>query len=199
MSRIEQGFCRSAPWRGFSRSVVVTWALGDRELTGGVLELGSGSGAMAAELLDRFPDVRLCASDLDGAMLEAARQRLAAFQDRAAVESADATSLPFEDASFDVVVSFLMLHHVIDWEEAVGEAVRVLRPGGLFAGYDLVDSRTARVVHRLDGSPHRLATADAIRTRLEELDVEDVAVTSALGGLVARFAAKKGGAGGRLR
>jgi hypothetical protein len=59
MSSIERAFCRSAPWRSFSSRVVVPWVLEDRTLAGEALELGTGSGAMAEVLLDRFPSLRL--------------------------------------------------------------------------------------------------------------------------------------------
>jgi SAM-dependent methyltransferase len=196
MSSIEQVFCRSVPWRQFSSRVVVPWVLEGHELTGNVLELGSGSGAMAAELLGRFPSLHLVASDLDPAMLDAARLRLDGYGGRARVQRTDATSLSFADNHFDAVVSFLMLHHVIDWEQALSEAVRVLRPGGVLLGYDLVDSVPARIIHDLDRSPHRLTTADAIDAQLRSLDVEDVNVTTAFAGTVTRFAATKSGGPG---
>jgi SAM-dependent methyltransferase len=189
MSRVERAFCTSSPWRGFSSHVVVPWVLDGRVLTGETLELGTGSGAMAEVLLERFPTMRLRATDVDPAMVESARNRLARFGSRVAVEQADTTSLPFATGQFDAVVSFIMLHHVINWEQALGEAGRVLRPGGTVFGYDLVDSWPARILHRLDGSPHRLATADAIRDRLIELGLHDVRAGSSLGGLVTRFSA----------
>ena len=67
-----------------------------------------------------------------------------------------ATALPFPDESFDSVVSCLMLHHIIDWERAVAEVARVLRPGGTFVGYDLTRTPLASLFHWLDRSPHRL-------------------------------------------
>src|SRR5688500_3718521 len=95
MSKLEQAWCRSLPWRTFTRRVVFPWALPGDALTGDVLELGSGSGANAAELLDRYPAVRLTATDVDPRMLAAAGDRLARFGDRVTVQEADATNLPF--------------------------------------------------------------------------------------------------------
>lgn len=191
MSGVEQAFCRSGAWRSFSHRVVVPWAMQGHELVGEVLELGSGSGAMAAELLERFPRSRLTATDVDPRMLDAARARLGVYGKRAHVESADAASLPFDDQSFDAVVSFIMLHHVIEWEAALREAVRVLRPDGLLVGYDLVDSVPARVIHWLDRSPHRLATHASIREVLDECDIAPVAIRPSLGRMAVRFAGRK--------
>ncbi len=115
-------------------------------LDGEVLEIGGGSGAMAAELLRKCPDVRLTLTDYDEVMVGTARTRLGEFGERVSVRQADATRLPFADASFDTVVSFIMLHHVIDGEAAVAEAGRVLRPGGRLIGYDLLASRPMQLL-----------------------------------------------------
>lgn len=191
MSTIEQAWCRSLPWRAFTGRVVFPWALGGTDLAGDVLELGSGSGANAAELLARYPAARLTATDVDPAMLDAARRRLRPFAERASVRQADATRIPFADASFDAVVSLIMLHHVIDWEQMLAEVARVLRPGGLLAGYDLVRSGPSKLLHRLDRSPHWLADPSAITARLHEVGLTEVRVDGALGGLVARFRARR--------
>jgi ubiquinone/menaquinone biosynthesis C-methylase UbiE len=191
MSRLERAACRSLPWRSFTRRVVTPWAIGWADLRGEVLELGSGSGAMAAALLERYPSIRLTATDVDPAMRSAAADALARFGDRAEVTEADASNLPFADARFDAVVSFIMLHHVVDWEGALGEAARVLRPGGLLAGYDLVSSGPNKLLHRGDSSTHRLATAAALEHRLRELDFTDISVESAFFGTVARFRARR--------
>jgi SAM-dependent methyltransferase len=193
MSTVERAACRSLPWRLFTRRVVVPWAIGPIELRGEILELGSGSGAMAEQLLERYPTIRVTATDVDPAMRAAATRRLERFGDRVRVQEADATRLPFGDASFDGVVSFIMLHHVIAWEDALAEAARVLRPGGTLAGYDLMRSGPNRLLHRRDESRHRLATADALRSRLAELPLAEVSVRPGLGGTVARFRGQRSG------
>src|SRR4051794_18661910 len=45
---------------------------------------------------------------------------------------ADAASLPFDDGSFDLVVAFMSLQDIDDFEGAIREAARVLEPGGKF-------------------------------------------------------------------
>ena len=115
MSRFHQAFCRSAPWRPFTRSVVLPWALHGFRPDGSVLEIGGGSGAMAAAIAEAFPAAQLTVTDYDLSMVEAARARLAPLGERAEVRQADATNLSFADRSFDVVLSFVMRHHVGLW------------------------------------------------------------------------------------
>jgi ubiquinone/menaquinone biosynthesis C-methylase UbiE len=166
------------------------WALQGHELRGEVVEIGCGSGAMAAGVLRRFPDVRLTATDFDQSMVDAATRRLAPFKTRAEVRHADATSLPFPDASFDAALSFIMLHHVVEWEHALAELVRVLRPGGVLLGYDLMGERAGRVGH---GREHdvRLMRRPELERRLAALPVEQLALRPSLGGALARFAVRR--------
>jgi SAM-dependent methyltransferase len=191
MSRFESAFCRGAGWRAFASRIVLPWALQGEQLSGDVLEIGGGSGAMAARLLATRPGVRMTVTDYDEAMVAAARARLAPFADRAQVRQADATDLPFPDDRFDAVLSFIMLHHVIDWEAAVGEAIRVLRPGGVLVGYDLVASRPARWLHQAEGARHRLMAPGELRDRLAELPVEAVRLRPGLAGLAVRITGRK--------
>ena len=191
MSAIERAFCRSGPWRFLTRRVVVPWALDGIALNGEVLELGCGAGVLGEDLLTRFPSIRLTATDVDPSMVETARRRLARFAGRVEVRQADATELPFTDGRFDAVVSFIMLHHTMRWEQALGEAIRVLRPGGHLIGYDVVESAPARIFHRLDLSAHRLATASGLSERLAELPVADVRLDPALHDLIVRFVARR--------
>jgi ubiquinone/menaquinone biosynthesis C-methylase UbiE len=191
MSNIEAAFCRSAPWRSFARRIALPWALQGTALGVDVLEIGGGSGAMASALLRRHPGTRLTVTDVDDRMVRGASRRLASFGERAQVVVADATELEFEDESFDMVCSWLMLHHTMRWERVCAEAVRVLRPDGLFVGYDLTDSRPARFIHRIDGSEHRLIRPAELADELQQLEVMAPQVRTARGGLVFRFSATK--------
>ena len=153
MSRSERAFCCGAVWR--SSSAAIARELRAQRLGRDVLEIGAGGGSVAKLMLSGDPELAWTAIDIDSRMTQAAATRLREFPN-ASAKTADATALPFPDDSFDSVVSCLMLHHIIDWERAVAEVARVLRPGGTFLGYDLVRTPLASVLHRLDGSPHRL-------------------------------------------
>ena len=72
----------------------------------------------------------MVAVDITDRAVEITRARLALNGLDAEVKQADAEALPFEDESFDVVVSFGVLHHTPDTEKAIEEAHRVLKPGG---------------------------------------------------------------------
>ena len=95
MSRFEAAFCRSALWRFWARRMVLPWALQGIHPEGRVLEIGAGSGAMAAELLGAYPGVTMTVTDFDPDMVAAAQRRLMPYAERSTVRQADATSLPF--------------------------------------------------------------------------------------------------------
>lgn len=189
MSSIEAAFCRSAPWRSLAKRVVLPWALGDTALRGDVLEAGGGSGAMAEALLEADPDLRLTVVDAYPNMVVAATNRLAPYAQRSTVEQADLLNLHYEDQRFDAVASFLMLHHVIDWPAALDEVKRVLRPGGVLLGYDLVAAPVAKAIHRLDGSPHLLYRQQEFAQQLEESGFEHTRTLPAFKGQLIRFRA----------
>ena len=143
LARLEKRFCSSDLWRIATQRAVIPWivAFTDNELPAeaDVLEVGAGGGFNAQALLRRFPNWKLTATDYDPEMLELAEARLTRFGDRVRVEHADATALRYDDASFDLVLSIGVLHHVGDWEKALTEAARVLRPGGALVAVDLLD------------------------------------------------------------
>ncbi len=186
MSAIEGAFCRSSPWRSFARRSVLPWALDGHPLAGEVLEIGGGSGAMATGVARTYPEARLTVTDVDDAMVASARHRLSRFPN-VEVAKADVTNLPFEPARFDIVTSYLMLHHVIDWVDALAEVARVLKPGGAFVGYDLTNTRLARAIHRADGSPHRIIAPDELADGLAVAGFTEITIHPTWQGHLMRF------------
>jgi ubiquinone/menaquinone biosynthesis C-methylase UbiE len=101
------------------------------------LDIATGAGHTALALAPLVK--RVVASDITDEMLAEAA-KLAADRGLANVETAkaEASSLPFADASFDLITCRLAAHHFPDPASFVGESFRVLRPGGTFALVDNV-------------------------------------------------------------
>lgn len=93
-----------------------------------VLEVGVGLGTDFV----RFVRAGAVATgiDLTEAAVDAVRRRLELEGLDARLLVADAEALPFDDASFDLVYSYGVLHHTPDTQQALREIRRVLRPGG---------------------------------------------------------------------
>ena len=100
-----------------------------------VLEVGCGTGAVSRSLA-LWPCVgQVVGVDPSPVFLERARQ-LANGSANLTFEEADGRELPFEDASFDVVVFHTSLCHMPSPDRAVAEAYRVLRQGGQLAIFE---------------------------------------------------------------
>ena len=97
---------------------------------GSILDVGCGTGEIAARLAERFPGASYVGIDLEEPHLERARLRCAGFGPRVRFERGDALQLDFPDASFDLVVSRHVLQALPDAARALQEMVRVARPGG---------------------------------------------------------------------
>jgi ubiquinone/menaquinone biosynthesis C-methylase UbiE len=193
MPAMARALAVSLPSRILARRVILPWILGGERPVGEGLEIGAGSGAMSAALLAVSPTLRIVATDYDAEMVHTAQRTLAPACDRASVERVDAAQLPFADGRFDFVLSAAMLHHVVAWEKALAEAIRVLRPGGRLIGYDLLDAAPIRLMHFGHAHAHdtRMLRAGQLESELARLQVTNVRTRTALRGLVVKFAATK--------
>ncbi len=111
------------------------WVFDRLELTetSEVLELGCGEGGLWGENIERIPKgVHLTLTDFSPGMLDASRSRLASRLPAARFDIVDAQEIPFQDATFDIVIANHMLYHVPDIGRAIAEARRVLKPDGFF-------------------------------------------------------------------
>ena len=95
-----------------------------------VLDVGCGTGTLTLMVKETVPTAEVIGIDADPKILAIARRkaRTAAIQ----FDEGSATALPYAGASFQRVVSSLMLHHLttMQKEQALGEMLRVLEPGG---------------------------------------------------------------------
>jgi ubiquinone/menaquinone biosynthesis C-methylase UbiE len=88
------------------------------------LDLGTGTGVGAFALARRFPNADVVGVDLSGEMVEQARSKTPhEFSGRVRFEVADASALPYESGSFDVVTLLNMIPFY-------DELARVTAPGG---------------------------------------------------------------------
>jgi len=146
--------------------------------TGSVLEIGAGTGANLG-LYDDSID-RLVLTEPESPMLrrllKAAHERMP----RAQVVQSPAEHLPFEDASFDTVVSTLVLCGVDDQVQALQEAHRVLKPGGRLLFLEHVRSDepgVARFQDRMNRLHRFVAGCDCNRPTLATIEAEGFTVS----------------------
>lgn len=97
-----------------------------------VLDVATGTGAVAAELLRRT-GCRVVGLDQSPEMLAAARRRLGS---RVELVEGHADRLPFPDGRFDALTFTYLLRYVDDPAETLRELARVVRPGGVVASLD---------------------------------------------------------------
>ena len=143
-----------------------------------LLDVGCGTGALLRELAARGAPARLSGIDLSPAMVALARARLPAAV-RLAV--ADAATLPFPAASFDVVVSSSSFHFWPRPQRVLAEVRRVLAASGRLTITDWCGDFLAcrvydRVLRRLDPAHQGVPTAAACRELLVAGGLVDVRV-----------------------
>jgi SAM-dependent methyltransferase len=97
------------------------------------LEIGAGTGYFTLNLLRTGTVGEAVATDISPGMLSALEQSAADLGLSVETVCCEASSLPFEDRSFDLVFGHAVLHHLPDLTAAFCEFRRVLRPGGAVA------------------------------------------------------------------
>lgn len=97
---------------------------------GKALEIGAGTGFFSLNLRQAGVIDEVHVTDISAGMVEAARRNAALLGFEIEGRVADAEALPYDDATFDLVVGHAVIHHLPDVEKAFSEMLRVLRPGG---------------------------------------------------------------------
>lgn len=150
-----------------------------------VLEVGCGAGMLAHYLSEKH-QMKVTGTDVDPEQIELTKGfhkengRLNFF-------TADATDLPFKDSEFDLVLSFMVMHHINNWKKAFAEVDRVLKPGGIFIIKDLSFSQlTSRVLNFLSKN-YGVYTFDEITYLLKEKNFSLVVLETPEGILFKQF------------
>jgi len=121
--------------------------MADWDGVGKVLDIGCGSGSLTIQIAKRYPQSEVTGVDYWGkgwGYSKSVCERNAEIEGiagRVSFQRASASSLPFDDGAFDVVVSNLVFHEVRDVrdkKELIKEALRVVREGGWFVIQDLI-------------------------------------------------------------
>ena len=142
-----------------------------------VLDVATGGGHVALALARTGADVIAC--DLTPEMLAAAEALLAEHGCTARFVVAEASALPFDDASFDVVTCRIAAHHFPDAQAFFAEVARVLVPGGRLGFQDqtLPPQPTSAVLvdafeRRRDPSHHQSYSVEGWTTLIERAGLE---------------------------
>ncbi len=109
-----------------------------------VLELGTGTGALALDLLKHFPRATYTGVDFSSKMLEIASHRLRKCDKRVTLQNVDLNKVKIA-GRYDVIVSLFTIHHVFNKKKLFKHLHTLLKPGGCFFYGDVAVSNNKRL------------------------------------------------------
>jgi SAM-dependent methyltransferase len=188
VNRVHNWYCSSERWARGAEEKLLPWGLKGIDLGDDVLEIGPGFGATSRVLAKRPGELSIL--ELEPDYCEHLRSVLG---ERAEVVQGDATQMPFEGGRFSGAACFTMLHHIPSpalQDQLFGEVLRVLRPGGVFAGTDSIGRGVLFKLFHI-GDTLVLVDPNGLPGRLANTGFEQVRVSTNKSSL--RFSARKPG------
>jgi SAM-dependent methyltransferase len=172
MNEKHMNLCPSPEWAAFIQQEILPKLTAGLSLGEEMLEIGPGPGAATDWLRHKVKRLVAVESDED-----LARKLTENYPDVDVVHG-DATALTYADNSFDSVASFTMLHHVPTVKlqnRLLGEALRVLRPGGVLFGGDSMPSNELHHFH--EGDTYNPIDPGSFLPRLQTIGFYPITVT----------------------
>ncbi|MBQ1567038.1 MAG: class I SAM-dependent methyltransferase [Erysipelotrichaceae bacterium] len=115
------------------------------DFSGSLLEVPVGTGVLTMPVYKELKDAQICCLDYSADMLKAAREKAERMKiENITFRQGDVKDLPFEDESFEIVLSMNGFHAFPDKEAAYEETYRVLKKGGTFCGCFYIQGQCAR-------------------------------------------------------
>lgn len=112
-----------------------------------LLDLDCGTGLLLGEILEKIPDIKVKGFDYGIERIEKAKER---FKDKdIELEFGQAINLPYEDDSFDIVVSTTTFHHYQQPKKVLNEVYRILKPNGKLIICDTYLGSTLRYLNKI--------------------------------------------------
>ncbi len=143
-----------------------------------VLDVGCGTGTLAIAMKPRIGAGEVHGIDASPEMIEVAKEKAAKAASDVDFQVALIEAIPFPDASFDLVTSSLMLHHLPDdlKRKGLAEIRRVLKPGGRLVAMDFAANSHGPIGHLLSifGHSRGEPIVDMLTPMLKDAGFADV-------------------------
>lgn len=115
------------------------------DFRGNMLEVPVGTGVLTMPVYKTLPDAEITCLDYSADMMAVAQRRAETIGlTNVQFRQGDVGALPFEDGSFDLVLSLNGFHAFPDKDAAFRETLRVLKPGGIFCGCFYIAEQSKR-------------------------------------------------------
>ncbi len=109
-----------------------------------IFELGCGVGITTKLISRRWPGAIIRAIDKDPGNVASAEKRFTGANSQISFSCQDIRTVDLPRASYDIVISSLVLHHIKEYKEVFLKLVNAVKPGGLFVLYDIPEKTAVR-------------------------------------------------------
>lgn len=137
-----------------------------------LLDVGCGRGVEPRLIAETFQPASLTVFDLDPGQVRRAYAYLRRNGFPVSLLLADAERLPFAECRFDAAIEFAVFHHVPNWQAALREVARVLKPGAALYFVDISKRRYGVGMKLMGHDMEALFTIEEFRQGLEDAGLD---------------------------